>query len=157
MEGKKIDELKFCIIDGRAVKNPVRAHADDAGIDIFAPLDMQDVELCVGDDILINTGIRVAVPQGTAFIIKNKSGIATKKKLIVGACVVDCGFTGELGIHLMNAGRKSVKICAGDKIAQGILVPIFTPSVKMISETDYMASYGDSERGENGFGSTGSR
>ena len=151
------NKIEFCAIEGRQVKEPVRAHSTDAGIDIFVPLDMEETFIFPGHDILVHTGLRVSVPHGYAFIIKNKSGVATKKKLIVGACVIDCGYTGELIIHLMNVGTEVTKIYPGDKITQGLLIPVEFPDVCMISENEYMKKHGESERGETGFGSTGSR
>ena len=50
----------------------------------------------------IKSGIKVNVPQGYALIAFNKSGISTKLGLIVGACVIDSGYQGELSIHIIN-------------------------------------------------------
>ena len=152
-----IEKLCFCKIEGREAKIPERAHSGDAGIDIFAPLDMPRTWINPHRDVLIKTGLRVAVPEGYALIVKNKSGIATKKKLVIGACVIDHGYTGELTIHLMNVSLWTESIDPGEKITQVILVPVETPEVSMVSEDEYMNSYGDSERGEGGFGSTGNK
>lgn len=154
MENK---ELHFCVIHGRDVHKPERAHSGDAGIDIYAPNDMTQTVIFPGHDILIHTGLRVAVPYGYALIIKNKSGVATKKKLTVGSCVIDHGYTGEILIHLMNVGSSATTIYPGEKITQGLLIPVELCDVEMISEDSYMEMYGGSERGESGFGSTGSR
>jgi dUTPase len=87
-------------------------------------------------------------------IFENKSGVASKKSLLVGASVIDHGYSGEVHINLINAGNKEVTISPGDKIIQGIMyeigthTPVETPIENMWIESN-------SERKENGFGSTG--
>lgn len=154
METKMLD---VCVIEGRNTNLPKKAHIDDAGIDFFAPNDMEKVILKPGEDYVVQTGLRVAVPSGYALLGVNKSGVATKKKLVLGAKLIDCGYTGELGIHLMNVGSKETEINPGDKIAQFVLIPIGFSVVNIITEDEYMSAYGNSERGEGGFGSTGNK
>lgn len=154
MEIKKLD---VCVIKGRDTKLPCKAHNEDAGIDFFAPNDMEPVELSPGEDSIIQTGLRVAVPEGYCLLGVNKSGVATKKKLVLGAKLIDCGYTGELGIHLINVGTVKRIIEPGDKIAQFVLIPIGNSNVNIITEDEYISSYGNSERGNGGFGSTGSK
>ena len=62
------------------VKNPTRAHETDAGIDFFVPNDFETVTLKPGEDVLIDSGIKVIVPKGYALIFKEKSGVAAKRK-----------------------------------------------------------------------------
>ena len=86
--------------------------------------------------------------------IKNKSGIASKRGLIVGACVVDRGYTGEIFVNLHNPSDRTQTLHAGDKIAQAVFVKIET-SVKLV-ESDSI--YDDeTSRGEGALGSTGDR
>lgn len=143
-------DLKF--IKTREVKNPVRGHETDAGIDFFIPEDFEAKILEPGEDVLIPSGIKVIVPKGFALIFKEKSGVAVKKKLTIGACVVDSDYRGEVHLHLFNNGLNNESIEPGDKITQGILVPIALGTPTEISEEEYN-SY-DTERGEGGFGST---
>ena len=56
--------------------------------------------------------------------IKNRSSVAYKKSLIVGACVVDSGYDGEVFVNLHNIGNETQIIQPGDKIAQGIMIPV---------------------------------
>ena len=84
----KPESVKFCVMEGRQAKTPVRAHSDDAGIDIFAPLDMEEVTIQPNEDYLVKTGLKCICPKGYAMVVHNKSGVAVKKKLIHGACVV---------------------------------------------------------------------
>ena len=86
--------------------------------------------------------------------IKNKSGIASKRGLIVGACVVDRGYTGEIFVNLHNPSDRTQTLHAGDKIAQAVFVKI-EASVKLV-ESDSI--YDDeTSRGDGALGSTGDR
>jgi len=103
---------------------------------------------------LIPTGIKVEVPHGHMFEIKNKSGIAHKRKLIIGACVVDPGYDGEIYVNLYNVGINTQYIKSGDKIAQAVLIPIIHCGIE---EVMLDALNEGSTRGLGGFGSTGER
>ena len=143
--------MKFTKV--RNVKSPIRSTKYSAGIDFYVPEDFAEVMLGPGDDVLIPSGIKVRVPSGYALIAFNKSGIATKKRLISGACVVDEDYTGEIHLHLINAGKGNVSIQPNDKILQFILVPVNYSNVSEIDNESYN-SYGETERGAGGFGST---
>ena len=138
------------------VKLPERAHPDDAGIDFFwnPSKNKEYVSIHSGGGYVLETGVAVEIPKGTMLEIKNKSSIASNLQLVVGACVVDHGYSGEVMIDMHNLGLDSQKIEAGQKIAQGVLIPILTPKVEEISHEPY---HGNTERGDGGFGSTGSR
>ena len=139
----------------RDVKSPTRANPTDAGIDFFIPNDMPKVELRSGDKCLIPSGIKVDVPEGYALIAFNKSGIATGRELQVGACVVDCGYQGEVHFHLFNYGNNVVWLHPGEKIVQFVLLPLGDPAVEEVKEKDLYTEV--SSRGEGGFGSTGTK
>ena len=87
--------------------------------------------------------------------IKNKSGIASKRKLITGACVVDPGYDGELYVNLHNIGLTTEYIQPGDKIAQAVLIPIVHCGIEEVGTDEFLNYY--STRGTGGFGSTGTR
>ena len=147
--------LVVCRMEGREGKIPVRAHETDAGMDFFAPLDMERTEVKPQHDIKIHTGIRVAIPRGWAMLGVNKSGVATKKRLTLGAKLIDADYRGELIIHLVNIGSESTWIEPSEKIAQFVLLEVGTHMILEFSEEDYMRIYANTERGEGGFGSTG--
>ena len=149
--------LGACIIKGRQGILPVKAHPEDAGFDFFAPKDMEPVVLKPGEDFVVQTGVRVAVPAGWALLGVNKSGVATKRKLTLGAKLVDSGYTGELGIHLFNIGNGEARIEPGDKIAQFMMIPIGNAVLEAIDEDEYWRRYDGSARGAGGFGSTGEK
>jgi len=142
-------------IKTKDVKDPVRGHDTDAGIDFFIPEDFETITVHPNEDILIDSGIKVIVPKGYALIFKEKSGVATKKKLTIGACVVDSDYRGVVHLHLFNNGKNDVTLEPGDKITQGLVVPISLCNPKMILEKEY-DSY-STERGTGGFGSTGNK
>ena len=143
--------MKICKI--RDVKDPVRANTTDAGIDFFIPEDVEGRIIEPQESVLIPSGVKVNVPEGHALIAFNKSGVATKKNLQVGACVVDCGYQGEVHIHLTNAGFESTTINPGDKIIQLVFVKLGDPLVELVQETELYEL--ESSRGSGGFGSTG--
>ena len=105
---------------------PMRANPSDAGLDIFySPEDPKNsVELQPNSTVLLATGLRFGVPHGYMLEVKNRSSVASKKQLLVGACVIDSGYDGEVFINLHNVGSESKFINPGDKIAQIVMVPV---------------------------------
>ena len=140
----------------RDVKTPTRANSTDAGIDFFIPNDYEgETEIFPGRSCLIPSGIKVNVPAGHALVAFNKSGVAVKKNFHVGACVVDCGYQGEVHINLTNVGESPQYIKPGDKIVQFVLLPLGEPLVELVDSNNLYES--ESSRGEGGFGSSGTR
>ena len=86
--------------------------------------------------------------------IKNKSGIASKRGLLVGACVVDRGYTGEIFVNLHNPSDRTQTLHAGDKIAQAVFVKIET-NVKLVDSDNIYDD--ETSRGDGALGSTGDR
>lgn len=145
----------------KGAKLPVRAYPTDAGMDLFYcpsmtepnPFSAYDISLGPGSGTLIPTGLKIGVPKGYMLEIKNKSGIATKQRLVVGACVIDSGYDGEIYVNLNNLGTSVRQIVPGQKIAQAVLVPIETCGIKEIDQDNV---YGEeTSRASGGFGSTG--
>ena len=135
-------------------KLPVRAHPTDAGMDLFfCPENNEPKNVYPGNTELFATGLKIGVPPGYMLEIKNKSGVAYKQQLVVGACVVDSGYDGEVFVNLHNIGNTVKVIEQGQKLAQAVMVPIETPQVEEITEDNVYGS--DTDRGDGGFGSTG--
>lgn len=134
------------LVDKNA-KMPTRAHDTDAGLDLYTPTKFI---VKAGEDILIPLGIKMEFTDGYAFIIKEKSGIATKKKLDIGASVVDSSYRGIVHCHLFNNGYLDMHFDVGDKVAQGIVVPVWCGYPKQVQMID-----NDTKRGKGGFGSSG--
>ena len=141
-------------------KMPVRAHPTDAGMDLFfcppprAELDSQIETVLPFGSSVIPTGLKIEVPEGYMLEIKNKSGIASKRGLLVGACVVDRGYTGEIFVNLHNVTHRNQTLHEGDKIAQAVFVKITTDVELVESETIYDD---ETSRGDGALGSTGDR
>jgi len=146
-------------------KLPVREHSLDAGMDLFYCPDPYLGSNCVweennmkyfrippGVSCLVPTGLKANIPAGHMLEIKNKSGIAHKQKMIVGACVVDSGYTGEIFVNLHNIGGTTQHLRPGQKIAQAIMVPVVLCGVEEVY-TD--PSVYNTTRSSGGFGSTG--
>jgi len=144
--------LRFVKI--RDVKSPSRAHPTDAGIDYYVPNDFSAICLSPGQSVLIPSGIKVEVPFGYAAIFMNKSGVASKKHLLVGAQVIDTFYSNEVHIDLHNVGNADVIISPGDKIIQLILFPVAQCGIMEIKEEELYKDFQIQYRGENGFGST---
>lgn len=146
--------LRYAMI--RDVKSPSRGHYADAGIDFYVPNDFQEVLLRPGDSIVIPSGIKVEIPIGYMGLFLNKSGIASKKSIIVGAQVIDPYYSGEVHLDLHNIGHGNVDIRPGDKITQMVLTPIAHCQLTESDEDDlYHDFYSEEYRNAKGFGSTG--
>ena len=87
--------------------------------------------------------------------IKNKSGIASKRGLVVGACVVDEGYTGEIFVNLHNIGKDVEFIEPGQKDAQGVFVRIEKPGLREIQDDNIYGK--ETTRGDGALGSTGDK
>ena len=89
--------------------------------------------------------------------IKNKSGIAYKRQLLVGACVVDSGYEGEVFVNLHNVGTDTQYLEPGDKVAQAVVVPVVHARFVASESPDIYEWYPItiSNRGNGALGSTG--
>ena len=136
-------------------KLPLRAHPTDAGMDLFySPEEATGwISIKPGGSAVLETGLKVEVPEGYMIQIMNKSGVASKKQLVTGACVVDHGYDGEVFVNLQNIGTKPQVLEPGQKIAQAVLIPISVPEIIEIYDDNVYG--GDTARGTGGFGSTG--
>lgn len=128
---------------------PVRAHPGDAGLDLAAA---EAVTLAPGARAAVATGWAMAVPQGMAGLVVPRSGNALRHGLTVANApgLIDAGYRGELKVILVNLGGDPVRVAAGDRIAQLVIVPVSPAAPVEVDELP--ASDG---RGDGGFGSTG--
>ena len=140
-------------------KEPVRSNPSDAGLDVFYCPENDKGAIFIGPTTtaVLPTGLRFEVPHGFMLEVKNRSSMAAKKQLLVGACVIDPGYSGEVFINLHNVGMEPQIIGVGDKIAQLVLLPVYHfQCQEELSGTIYNRPVCISNRGEGGFGSTGS-
>lgn len=139
----------------RDVKSPERS-GKNAGIDFFIPNDLeQSYEIEPLQSVLIPSGIKVSLPEDHCLIAFNKSGVATKHNLQVGACVVDENYKGEIHLHLTNTGSKLVTLNAGQKVLQFVLIQQNYHKLQEVKSHAPWETKEDDERGDKGFGSTG--
>ena len=145
------------ILKIRDVKTPNRGTSQSAGIDFFIPNDQKSITIKPGESALIPTGVKVNIPEGYALIAFNKSGVAVKKKLLVGACVIDADYQGEMNIDVKNVGIEEVILEPGEKIIQFLCIPINYVDIEEVLTLDELYSGEVTSRGTGGFGSTGTK
>ena len=137
---------------------PVRANPSDAGLDLrYNPEEDWPTKIDPGQSMILGTGLKFGVPHGYMIQIMNRSGNAAKRKLMVGACVVDSGYNGEVFVNLHNIGKKVQIINAGDKIAQAVVIPV-VPVRFLETKNDNLYDWSPitiSDRGAGALGSTG--
>ena len=125
---------------------PIRAHDTDAGLDLRA---VRSIRVPAHGSALIGTGVHVQLPDGCCGILISKSGLNTKHDL-TSTGLIDQGYTGEIMVKLYNHGHDSYQVNAGDKISQLVVVPVRYETVELVEELSQ-----DTDRGADGFGSTG--
>jgi dUTP pyrophosphatase len=103
--------------------------------------------------ILVPTGIKVIIPVGYELKVENKSGISHKRQLLVGACIVDPDYRGEIFVNLHNVGEEWQEFEDGEKVAQCVIRKIENSIPIEIPLETYNKFVTD--RGDGGFGSTG--
>ena len=155
---------------------PTRAYGVSAGLDIYAA---ETVVIEPQEKILLATDIAVDIPEGYVGLLTSRSGVSSKTHLVVETGKIDAGYNGHVKVNIKNddlpripnlkqAKYKNLndsyikakdnetykigtyKINKGDKIAQLVITPIVTPEVNVVEEFE-----SESERGTNGFGSSG--
>ena len=137
--------------------DPVRANPSDAGLDVFysPEEEKQSIAISPGESKVIPTGLRFGVPHGYMLEVKNRSSVAAKRSLIVGACVVDSGYDGEVFVNLHNIGKETQYVRGGDKIAQLVMIPVVNfRAIQSTSGDLYRNPITISDRGDGALGST---
>ena len=142
--------IKFFKLDERA-KIPTRAHPTDSGMDICA---IDDITIFESEVVTVKTGIGAIIPKGYELQIRPRSGLSSRG-IWAAFGTVDEGYRGEIKVVVANVSLSEIevnkyRIHAGDRIAQLVLVPVVRPSIEEVEKpTD------ETDRRENGFGSTG--
>jgi len=125
---------------------PTRGTNGAAGLDLTA---CKKTTIATNTTGLVETGLHVEIPEGYVGIIKIRSGFAKKYNVTENAGVVDSDYRGPLKVAIANFSSDPLKIVKGDRIAQLLIIPCWTGKVVEITELS------ETDRGENGFGSTG--
>lgn len=137
-------EIKIKLDKG--AKMPTRAHEYDAGLDIYS---REEQIVPAKESAIFDTGVHIELPLGTVGMLKSKSGLNVKDG-ILSEGVIDSGYTGSIVAKLYNHGNEPVSFNAGDKITQLVIMPVYIPDELVVVD-----SFDETERGSNGFGSTG--
>jgi len=146
------------------VRPPERANPSDAGLDLFFNPEPQgflpnsetdSILIERGQSVLLPTGYKFGIPHGYMLEIKNRSGIAAKRSLVVGACVVDSGYDGEVFVNLHNIGDRGQIVKPQTKIAQAVMIPVVHfRAVETGGEPYDWYPIAISDRGDGALGST---
>ena len=132
------------------------SHPECAGcVPIVFEYDTGKIWIKPHHDIIIPTGIRSKFGPNLALIANNKSGIATKKKLVFGASVIDCSYQGEWHAHLINTSDEWQFVECGNKVIQFIPHLISTEPVEILDLSPEEFYTEKTSRGEGWQGSTG--
>lgn len=168
--------LEIKLLSDNATK-PKRADDESAGYDIYAA---ETVILEPQQKALIATDLAVNIPKGYVGLLTSRSGVSSKTGLVIETGKIDAGFQGHMKINIKNdfpwsdndhyqdffitirqkaiaADRDNIelgtyKILKGDRLAQLVIVPIWTPELVPVKEFS-----SETERGQKGFGSSGTR
>ena len=131
---------------------PTYATAQSAGMDLSAALE-EALELGPGDRAMIPTGLSIALPPGYEAQIRPRSGLAVKNGITVlnSPGTIDADYRGEIKVILINHGKEAFTIERGMRIAQMVVERYETVGWEVVETLE------ESERGEDGFGSTGTK
>lgn len=124
---------------------PSRGHSTDAGLDLRTP---KAVTVPAYGSAIVDTGVHVALPSGCAGLLVSKSGLNVRHDITCTG-LIDEGYTGSIVVKLYNHGGGDYQLEAGDKITQLVVLPVVRESLEQVS------AFNATERGDNGFGSTG--
>ncbi len=130
-------------------QTPVRKFIGDAGHDLFS---CETVRIPQGKRTLVSTGIKIQIPNDCYARIAPRSGLAVNG-IDVGAGVVDSSYFGTLKVLVINNSNNDYTVEMGDRIAQLVLEKIYNISFEQVNENELQQT----DRGEGGFGSTGTK
>lgn len=127
---------------------PTKAHDQDAGFDLRTT---KSLVIPCGKRRLAPTGVHIDIPDGAVADIRPRSGLAHKHGITVlnTPGTIDPGYTGEIMVNLINFGDKPVRIAAGDRIAQLVILPTLNAEFHRVN------AFPTHARGNAGHGSTG--
>lgn len=150
-----MNEVDVKILDprvGTEFPMPEYATHGSAGMDLRAVLD-EDTELLPGDTLLIPTGLAIHIENNNmAAVILPRSGLGHKHGIVLGNLVglIDSDYQGQLFVSCWNRGKTAFTVKPGERIAQLVFVPVIQAQLNLVE------SFEQSQRGEGGFGHTGS-
>ena len=127
-------------------KMPAKAHSTDAGFDLHTP---KGFTVKAGESATVDTGVHMIIPKGWCGLLVSKSGLNTKHDIKTTG-LVDAEYTGSIRVKVQNHGKEDYSFGAGEKVSQIVILPVCDVElVEVIEDLPF------TERGENGFGSSG--
>lgn len=140
-------KIKFKKLHAAAVI-PAYATSGSAGMDLVA---VHDCRLWQNDFGPVDTGLAIELPPGFEAQVRSRSGLARNHGIAVlnSPGTIDSDYRGEIKVLLYNHGPHTYDIRAGDRIAQLVIAPVVQPDIEFVQDLS------QTERGGNGFGSTG--
>ncbi|MBQ8218444.1 MAG: hypothetical protein IJZ79_01505 [Bacilli bacterium] len=153
----------------RNVKDPVWNFDENAGIDFYIPekdsftpnelkefgehvyIEGNTIKILPHCDIKIPAGIKSKFPKNVGLLAVNKSGVATKKKLVTGACLIDTSYQGEWHLHLINTSDEDQYLEFGTKCVQFMPLILYTAGCTVTTDAENFFTETTS-RGDRGFG-----
>lgn len=141
--------MEVLIVNKSNHRLPEYAHPGDAGMDLKANIDTP-IKILPGQNVLIPTGIHTKMPVGIWANIKGRSGLGAKYRIMVFEGTIDSSYTGEWFVNMMNLDPINPYIVQpGDRIAQAVFMKYEHINWNEVAELP------DTDRGANGFGSSG--
>ena len=136
----------------KEVSLPKYETSGSSGMDLAANINSK-VNIDPGKTAVIPTGLAVSIPKGYEVQIRPRSGLAAKKKITVlnTPGTIDADYRGEIKVILINLSKDSFEVEKGLRIAQMVVCPIVQAQLKEVDDLK------QTERGEGGFGSTGTK
>lgn len=132
------------VLDKGAIA-PTRSHPWDGGLDLYA---MHDGYVRCNSHRTFDIGVHLAIPEGYVGLIRSRSGTMVNHGITTDG-TIDAHYTGPIKVCLFNHGGSKYEVKAGDKIAQLVIVPCYLPRLELVDSLE------ETDRGDNGFGSTG--
>ena len=134
------------------VSLPKYETSGSSGMDLSANIDA-NINIDPGKTAIIPTGLAISIPKGYEAQIRPRSGLAAKQKISVlnTPGTIDADYRGEIKVILINLGQDSFVVEKGFRIAQMVVCPVVQAQLKEVSDLSV------TERGEGGFGSTGTK
>lgn len=146
--------MKIMLDEGAIL--PTRAHDTDAGLDLYAreekiicgTMDGSSFFSTEDNFAVFDTGVHIQLPPGTFGQLFSKSGLNVNYNIVSCGGTIDEGYTGSIRVKLYNLGKKPYMVRKGQKICQLVIIPCLKPELEVVDKLE------NTERGENGFGST---
>lgn len=125
---------------------PERRTAGAAGYDLVST---SSVTIAPGSSGLVQTGVHICIPDGYYGKIEGRSSLGIHKSVVPFQGVIDSDYRGPIVVKLFNHARTKYRVARGDRIAQLVLMPCYTPPLLRVD------TLSTTKRGKGGFGSTG--